>query len=119
MRRKPEDERWDGEMIKKLQGTPQKPNPHKPGAHIGIRIRMEDVVRLQAEEHNTERKETNLRRFRITIPMLNTHGYTVECERCRSKQARLSNARTNGESCRRRIADALKANNEDVQIVYR
>ena len=27
IRRQPEDARWDGEMIKKMNGTPQKPDP--------------------------------------------------------------------------------------------
>ena len=101
IRRMAEDERWDGEMVEKLQGTPQKPNPNKPGDHIPIRIRMEEAVKLKPEEENTGRKEVNVRRFRITIPMLNKYGYTEGCEGCRFKQAGLDNGRVHAEACRK------------------
>ena len=46
VRRKSEEERWDGSMIKNMKGTPQKPNPNKPGDHVPVRINFDEPVNL-------------------------------------------------------------------------
>ena len=112
-RRMPEDERWDGDLIKRLKGTPQQPNPNKPGDTVPIRITFDEPVRLEQVEENTGRKEVNLRRFRITIPMLEKHGFTENCEGCRFKKAGLGNSRAHSEACRKRIAEALTTDEKD------
>ena len=37
-------QQWDLQAILGMQGTPQKPDPNKPGIHILIRIRLEPPV---------------------------------------------------------------------------
>ena len=118
VRRMPEEDRWDGEMIKKPQGTPQQPNPSKPGDHIPIRIRIEESVKLKPDEENTGRAG-EIRRFRITIPMLNKYGYTEGCEGCRFKQAGLDNGRAHSVACRKRLVEALKGDSKDAKALDR
>ena len=86
---------------------PQRPNPNKPGDHVPVRINFDEPVNLVPEEESTDKKEVNMRRFRITIPMLNKHGYTEGCEGCRFKQAGLDATRAHSEACRKRLAEAL------------
>ena len=119
IRRQPEDVRWDGEMIKKMKGTPQKPDPNRPGDHVPISIRLEEAVQLKPEEEDIINKGVHLRRFRITIPMLNKYGYTEECEGCRFKQAGLNNSRAHSERCRRRLSEAVAKDEVDAVIIDR
>ena len=51
--------------------------------------------------------------------MSNKYGYTEDCEGCRFKQAGLDNSRAHSEVCRRRLVEALKADNEDVKAIDR
>ena len=41
--RQAEDCRWDADMIKNMKGTPQQPNPERPGLQIPIRINFDPV----------------------------------------------------------------------------
>ena len=106
-------------MIKTMKGTQQKPDPNKPGDHIPISIRLEEAAQLKPEEEDIINKGVHLRRFRITIPMLNKYGYTEECEGCRFKQAGLNNSRAHSERCRRRLSEAVAKDEVDAVIIDR
>ena len=36
--RRAEGERWDADALRKVRGTPQQPDPNKPGMHIPTRL---------------------------------------------------------------------------------
>ena len=72
VKRREEDARWDGKFLKELTGTPQKPNPSKPGMHIPVKIRFDkDDGGLLEQE--VEDKEVIRKRFKITKTMLESY----------------------------------------------
>ena len=46
----PEDERWDPQMLQNMQGTPQRPDPRRPGSTIPIQIRFDDIEEREVAE---------------------------------------------------------------------
>ena len=42
IKRMMEDERWDADFIRNMQGTPQQPDPRKKGIVVPISFRFED-----------------------------------------------------------------------------
>ena len=108
VRCKPEEELWDGYMIKNMEWAPQRPNPNKPRDHVPVRINFDEPVNRVPEEGTNDTTEINMRRFRITIPMLNKHGCTEGCEGCRFKQAGLDATRAHSEACRNRLLFSSK-----------
>ena len=80
---------------------------------------MEKAAQPKPEEEDIFKKGVHLRRFRITIPMLNKYGYTEECEGCRFKQAGLNNARAHSEQCRKRLSEAVAKDDVDAAILDR
>ena len=55
--RQAEDCRWDAVMIKNMKGTPQQPNPEKPGPHIPTRVNFDPV-----DNNSVEVPSSSLRR---------------------------------------------------------
>ena len=51
IRRQAEGQRWSGERIKEMQGTPQQPNPGRQSIEVSVRI---DVHKLDDEEEEEE-----------------------------------------------------------------
>ena len=119
IRRKAEDQRWDPVMIKEMKGTPQQPDPSKPGGQIPVRIRFDEAAKLVPEETKPARVETELRRFRITTPMLERYGFTEGCQGCRFKQAGLKDGRGHSETCRTRLMEAMKEDEEGRKVLDR
>ncbi len=40
IRRMDEANRWDKEPVEETKGTPQRPDPNKPGSNVPVRIRF-------------------------------------------------------------------------------
>eukprot|EP00973_Karenia_brevis_P065866 9153977-Karenia_brevis.AAC.1 len=99
--------RWSAEKIKSLAGTPQQPNPAKPGLHIPIRVTFDEVQDEDIEAQETEDKQIVPRRIKISKKILDTHGYTDGCEGCRHQRAGLI-PRNHNEACRKRIVEELE-----------
>ena len=112
LKRMEEDKRWDPELIKSMQGTPQQPDPTKASRSIPIRIKFDAADNVEPDESAPARKEGDPRRFRITQAILTKYGYTEDCEGCRFKRAGLTEARSHSETCRQRLIGAM---NEDVK----
>ena len=53
-------ERWDVNAIVDMKGTPQRPDPNKPGLHISVRIRVEPEVPFEMPVMRPARDETDL-----------------------------------------------------------
>jgi hypothetical protein len=52
-----QDERWDGEAIERLQGTPQQPGPSKPGVGISVRVTFGPMGEADPSEMKEMRQE--------------------------------------------------------------
>ena len=66
--RKAEEDRWNGDAILQMKGTPQQPNPNKPGAVIPVQVTFDAPEEGEAEE-SSEKKE-DIRRMKISKEML-------------------------------------------------
>ena len=62
--RKPEGERWDAEMLREMRGSPQQPDPSKPGDHVPIKIRFDPPARDEILNTEPLRREVNVRRMK-------------------------------------------------------
>ena len=103
VQRQAEEDRWNGEWIKNIKGTPQKPNPHGPELSIPIRINFDPSPDIEPEPSRPARVEKGPKRMPITKRILEKYGYTEHCEGCRHKRAGLAEARNHSEECRERI----------------
>ena len=91
IKRQDSKSRWDGKLIKEMQGTPHQPNPNSTDYNIQTRVG----------------KDLTMRRMMITQAMLTRYGYTEGCEGCRYKRAGLPSSRMHSEKCRSRILEAM------------
>ena len=107
IKRQDVESRWDAQYIKELQGTPQQPDPGKPGLAIPIRINFDPVPHAEAAPVEVGEKGRQIRRMKITASMLEKYGYTSDCEGCRYKRAGLGEARNHTEACRTRIEEEM------------
>ena len=112
VRRMPEGQRWNGEAINRMKGTPQQPDPKRPGAGIPIRVVFDEAEEKRAVEPAAPKRENEIRRMRITAEMLEKYGYTEGCEGCRFKRAKLADNRAHSERCRKRIMDKMEEDEE-------
>ena len=62
VRRKAEGQRWNSDKIKNMRGTPQQPDPSKPGMMIPMKVRI-DKANEQDPKEDTEVHETETRRM--------------------------------------------------------
>ena len=108
IKRKPDDQRWDAELLKDLKGTPQQPDPERAGITVPISVRIEPLPVEQRGPQDTAREEPRqIRRMRITEALLQQHGYTAGCEGCRFRRAGLGETRPHTEVCRSRLEAAM------------
>lgn len=103
IRRQAEDVRWDKRKIIALRGSPQQPDPSKPGLAIPIIIKFDDKIEEKMESASDEDAEIVRRRLKITKAVLERYGHTEGCEGCRSQRAGLKEYRNHTEACRSRI----------------
>ena len=100
------DERWKGDLIKKLQGTPARPDPNREQLMKLMRVRFDPPQVGQPDPTMQPRKEPQMRRMKITESMLQKYGSTEGCEGCRAKAAGMTQ-KPHGEACRKRMEQAL------------
>ena len=89
VKRQPEQDRWDGQLIKEMNGTPRQPDPNREGSAIQTRVNFDPPSPDEPQESITKKKELDIRRTRITQEHLRDHGYTGGFDGCRSKSAGL------------------------------
>ena len=116
IKRQPEDQRWDGELVSEMRGTPQQPDPARPGLAIPVRVHFDHTIadQPQAELPNGSRQ---IRRMRITAAILEQYGFTEDCEGCRYRRAGLWESRPHSETCRSRIEQAMNQNDEGRRVL--
>ena len=103
---------WDGAYLQELRGTPQQPDPLKPGIVIPIKVRFDPPVEEQPIPSAQEPQARQVRRMRISAPMLEKYGYSEACEGCRFRRAGLGESRNHTEECRSRIEKAMENDDE-------
>ena len=105
-------------MIEELQGTPQQPDPNRPGIVIPVHVRFDAPEEGEVEVRDD--RKTEVRRMKITAEMLRKHGYTEGCEGCKFKETGVKvGARTHSERCRKRIMEAISQEEEGFERIRR
>ena len=110
-RRRDDASQWCPALISGMKGTPKQPDPSRPGIHIPLKMQMtgpehlEEPVAVEA----TPIEAVIPRRFRIMTDMLAAYGYSAGCAGCRHKKSGFTVARDHTDACRRRIAEAIRA----------
>ena len=104
-RRQDADERWKGDLVKRLQGTPARPDPNPVQQMIPIRFRFDPPQVGEPDPTMLHRKEPQMRRMKITESMLQQYGYTEGCEL--PGQSCWHDSEARGEACRQRMEQAL------------
>ena len=107
------NERWDAELIKAIQGTPQQPDPGKIGIGIPIGFRFEVKPTEVDVQPVREMTEPMARRRGITQTELDKYGFTEGCPGCIAKQRGEVAKKGHSEACRKRIEDMMRQNDED------
>ena len=112
IKRKDAAHRWDASLLKELRGTPQKPDPQRPGLVVPIRINFDMPAEAMPLAEGPQVRPRQARRMKITSRMLEQYGFTEGCEGCRFKQAGLEESRNHSEVCRKRVEEAIEATEE-------
>ena len=68
VKRQDAERRWDVQLLQELQGTPQQPNPAKPGLHVPIRVRVDEAI--PAAPVPVAVRERQIRRMKLTSRLL-------------------------------------------------
>ena len=120
IKRMDEAQRWDGNLVKKMRGTPQKPDPSKPGIFIPIRVTFDEPEKDPVLQSEPMRKERGSKRMKISRAILSKYGYTSGCDACRVQRAGLAQAgHLHSETCRSRIETAMEGDEEGQEILRR
>ena len=114
VKRMDEESRW-AKYLQEMKGTPQQPDPSRPGLAIPIKVNIDPPHEESPApaEGPVDECHRQVRRMRITGVMLQKYGYTEGCDGCRYKRARMREARPHTEVCRRRIGEAKMEDETD------
>ncbi|CAE6933232.1 RE2 [Symbiodinium sp. CCMP2592] len=114
IKRKPEGQQWDSDLVKAVRGLPWKTSPDETGD--GARLPEPLTVRAQVEEglppparELVKPEVAPFRRTYIRQSDLDKFGYTAGCEACSAiREGRRRTGINHTEHCRSRIMEALK-----------
>ncbi len=112
IKRRDEENMWDGELMKSIQGTRQQPDPRRLGQQVPITVRFDEPEEAETISVQLAKTQIDVRSIRITSQMLETHGYTEGCEGCRFKRSGFNESRAHTETCRRRMMEAVSGTEE-------
>ena len=90
-----------------MKGTPQQPDPSKPGLHIPVRIRIDPPVEADMPELRPQREEDMPKGAYTKKRRLEEFAYTEDCEVCRRLRPGVMPRRPHLECCRKRIYEEL------------
>ena len=91
-----------------MQGTPQRPDPGKPGLHVPILINFDPPNIENQEATEVSKEHGRIRRMKITDEMLRKYGYDENCPRCKHRKAGLASNMNHNEQCRKRIYEEME-----------
>ena len=101
-------EKWDINAILEMKGTPQRPDPTKPGLNIPVQIRLEPEMPFEIPEMVPVRSEEGPRRAYIMKQFFEEHGYSEGCDGCGCLAAGLKKKRPHSDKCRNRIYEEMR-----------
>ena len=105
---KPEDEKWDAELIRNMKGSPAQPNPNKSGLNVPIRITFDPMPPEYIEPQvQPSRVDGVPRQMPIHNWMLKKYGYTDECKGCEQRRTGLGTRLPHNQLCRSRMEEAM------------
>ena len=90
-----------------MKGTPERPDPTRPGIHIPVRIRLEPEMPFDMPVLRPARDEEGPRRLYLRKKDFKEFGFTEECDGC----ARLSSGmmpRPHTSKCRKRMEEEMR-----------
>ncbi|MDA8582757.1 reverse transcriptase domain-containing protein [bacterium] len=121
VKRRPEGERWNAEAIRGLRGTPQQPDPSRPGMQIPVHLEDDDDRDESLRERDYEEAEpVGTRRLQIRRWMVRKYGESEDCAGCVSAvEAGNAPKREHTDSCRARFVELLSKDEEGRRILAR
>ena len=110
--RKPVDERWREDLVKKVQGVPWKKSENDPqvdGESMKSRPLSEEEKRvLEERQKDREAEAPAPKRFGSSVKDIIENGVTVKCGGCRSAIQGCKNRLPHTPGCRERFSELLK-----------
>ena len=97
----------DINRILDMKGTPQRPDPTKPGLSIPVKIRLEPDVKIDMPITGPARKEEGPRDVYLSKEDFKTFGFTEGCEGCSRLAAGMA-SRPHTSKCRARMKVEMK-----------
>ena len=113
VKRMDEESRWDAKYLQEMKGTPQQPDPSRPGLAIPIKVNIDPPHEESPAPAEGPVDECDRQIRRITGVMLQKYGYTEGCDGCRYKRAGMREAPSHAEVCRRRMGEAMMEDETD------
>ena len=111
VKRLPEGEQWCAQALTDMKGTPQRPDPTKPGTYIPIRVEIEvDGPVPVMPEMRPARNDDVPKGVYFKRKDFEEHEYTEGCEGCRRIKSGLQ-PRGHNKNCRQRMTEILKKEN--------
>ena len=90
-----------------MQGTPQRPDPSKPGINVPVKIRLEPDVKIDMPITRPARKEEGPRDVYLTKEDFRAFGFTEGCEGCSRLMSGMS-VRPHTSKCRTRMKESMR-----------
>ena len=112
VKRMNEDERWDRELIKRMEGTWQQPDPAKSGSAVPTRVSFGLLATMEPVPKEPLRKEVQVRRVYINLKMLQK---IAKAAGSREQDA----AKRDSEVCQERITTAIVGDEERREKIRR
>ena len=103
IKRQDAPQRWSREDALEMKGTPQQPDPGKPGTHIPTKIRLEPPVVMDIPVMKPASNEEGPRRSYLKKGFFQEHEYTVGCEGCSRLSVGMTKVVVHREGCRKRM----------------
>ena len=103
--------RWDINRIIDMKGTPQRPDPSKPGLNIPVKIRLEPEMAMDMPIMRPARKEEGPRAAYLSKEDFRKFGFTEGCDGCGRLAAGMA-SRPHTSKCRARMKEEMKSTPE-------
>ena len=100
-------QRWDAESLKKVKGSPRKPNPEVDDGEIHIKVRIPNDTGPITSPFNGVDNEPNVRRLRINPQIIKKLGFLTNCNGCRAIRDKEPVSRNHSKECRKRYEQHL------------
>lgn len=99
--------RWDINRILDMKGTPQKPDPSKPGLNIPAKMRLELDVAIDMPITRPARKDEGPRAAYLTREDFRNFGFILGCDGCGRLSSGMA-SRPHASKCRKRMHEEMK-----------